>query len=181
MTEDELFDLLTSIEEMVPVADKPARLEVEAGRLEEGEHGRAQLLQAAGEHWQMRKDFSEARRCYEEAMADDGHTAVDIWASFLSLALDEGDDAEVARRDEELRVAVTLDALDPETCHFVGESYEVHGRLREAMRWFTLPLTWADDEDADDLCLAGRWRVRRELGLPLDHFDRLEEAGRAAS
>lgn len=45
MTEDELFDLLTAIEE------KPARFEREANDLEPGEHGRASLLITAAREW----------------------------------------------------------------------------------------------------------------------------------
>lgn len=50
-----------------------------------------------------------------------------------------------------------------------------HDQLREAHRWFTMPLSYADpdSEDLDYLCLAARLRVREALGLPQDRFDRL--------
>lgn len=48
---------------------------------------------------------------------------------------------------------------------------ELHGRDREAVRWYTIPLTWADDEDLDYLCLMARLRVRTSLGMPVDRFD----------
>ncbi|GAA1478216.1 hypothetical protein GCM10009623_26620 [Nocardioides aestuarii] len=173
MTEDELVDLMTSLEEGVPVPGKAAAFEDEARRLAVGEHGRAQLLAAAGEHWQMRGEYDEARRCYREARVDGGDALVDIWAHFLSLALAEGDEEQVTVVDKSLRVAVSVDALEPATCHFVGESYELHGRLRDALRWFTLPLTWGEEDDLDDECLRARWRVRRDLGLPIDRLDSL--------
>jgi hypothetical protein len=173
MTEDELLDLMSSLEERVAASYKPAAFEAEARRLPVGEHGRARLLAAAGEHWQLRGEYDEARRCYREARVAGGDTMVDVWAHFLSLALDEGDDEQVRVIDRSLRVAVSVDALEPATCRFVGESYEAHGRLKEAMRWFTLPLTWGEEEDLDDLCLTARWRVRRELGLPVDRLDSL--------
>jgi hypothetical protein len=68
--DDDLFDLLTSIEERVPTKDKPGRFEREAGDLAFGEHGRASLLIAAGEHWQMRGAYFDARRCFQEALED---------------------------------------------------------------------------------------------------------------
>jgi hypothetical protein len=173
MTEDELVDLMTSIEEGVPLPDKAAAFEVEARRLAVGEHGRAQLLACAGEHWQMRGEYDEARRCYGEARADDGDTMIDVWAHLLSLALDEGDEDQVRAMDRSLRVAVSVDALEPDNCLFVGESYEHHGRLKEALRWFTMPLTWGEEDDLDEVCLRARWRVRRDLGLPVDRLDSL--------
>ena len=173
MTEDELVDVMSSIEQRVPAPQKPAAFEAEARRLAVGEHGRAQLLAAAGEHWQVLGEYDEARRCYGEARADDGDTMIDVWAHLLSLALDEGDEERVKAIDRSLRVAVSVDALEPDTCVFVGESYEHHGRLKEAMRWFTLPLTWGEEDDLDELCLRARWRVRRDLGLPIDRLDSL--------
>jgi hypothetical protein len=75
--EDELFDVLTAIEERVPLEEKPAWFEREANDLEPGEHGRASLLIAAGEHWQMRHEYDEARRCLRLAMRDGGESASD--------------------------------------------------------------------------------------------------------
>src|SRR5689334_12199672 len=60
VTEDELVDLMTSLEEGVALHDKAPAFEAEARRLPVGEHGRAQLLAAAGEHWQMRGEYDEA-------------------------------------------------------------------------------------------------------------------------
>ena len=50
MDDDELFDLLTDIEDSVAPHAKPAAFESEAARLQPGEFGRASLLIAAGEH-----------------------------------------------------------------------------------------------------------------------------------
>lgn len=86
MTEDELFDLLTWIEEKVPIRDKALRFEAEADAIAAGEHGRASLLVAAGEHHQMRRAYAEARRCFEEALADGGDVAGHIVADLFSLA-----------------------------------------------------------------------------------------------
>lgn len=60
---------------------------------------------------------------------------------------------------------------------FVGESYEQSGNLAQAHRWFTMGLTTAERHgDPDDVfrtLLAGRFRVRQQLELPLDEHDDL--------
>lgn len=181
MTEDELFDLLTDLESTVALEDKPARFEAAAAALAVGEYGRASLLVAAGEHWQMRKEYDEARRCFAEALADAGETAADPLANVVSLALDEGDEAAVTLYLGELRDLAQKDGLPVTACLHVGESLEGHGRLREAHRWFTMPLTWSEDEDdVDYYCLVARLRVREALGLPQDRFDLVADEERAA-
>jgi hypothetical protein len=57
----------------------------------------------------------------------------------------------------------------------IGEVYEEHDRLREAHRWLTMPLTYADpdDDDLDYLLLVARLRVREALGLARDRFDEM--------
>ncbi|RIQ27359.1 tetratricopeptide repeat protein [Jiangella rhizosphaerae] len=58
---------------------------------------------------------------------------------------------------------------------FLGESYELHGDLNRAHRWFTMGLTAAerhgDPTGAVPTLLASRFRVRRELELPVDALD----------
>ncbi|SEE20098.1 hypothetical protein [Jiangella alba] len=58
---------------------------------------------------------------------------------------------------------------------FLGESYEEAGHLVEAHRWFTMGLAAAerggDPAGAAPALLAGRFRVRRELDLPVDEDD----------
>lgn len=176
MDDDELFDLLSELEETVPHEQKPDRFEQAASGLEIGEHGRASLLLAAGEHWQMAGDFDEARRCFELARADGGESAIDPLASLSSLALEIGDEEEATRLIAEMRNLVRAGGGTVSSCHYLGETLEKHGRLREAHRWFTIPLTWAEDEeDLDYLCLVARHRVRRELGLARDRLDVIAE------
>lgn len=181
MTEDELFDTLTHLEETTPPDQKPARFEAAAAELEVGEHGRASLLVAAGEHWQMRGEHDAARRCFAEALADGGDTGAHPVASLVSLALEEGDDGAVAHHLQQMRELVKSDAVSSATCLHIGESLEEHGRLRDAHRWFTMPLTWVeDDDDLDFYCLMGRLRVREALGLPQDRFDAIALEERTA-
>lgn len=175
MDDEEVFDLLDGIDSEQRT-DKAEAFEELATSMPVGEHGRASFLVAAGEHRQLRKEYDEARRLFELALADGGESEADPQAFLLSVALDLGDEAAVESLARQLRGLVRADRATPATCMHVGEAFEDHDRLREAMRWFTLPLTWGDPDDLqglDQLCLAGRWRVRRRLDLPEDRLDQI--------
>ena len=58
----------------------------------------------------------------------------------------------------------------------VADALEEVGRLREAMRWFTIGLRDLDPQQdlpafEEEYALMGRSRVRRALDLPPDHYD----------
>lgn len=173
MDDNELFNLLSWVEERVPLAGKPARFEEEAGLLEPGTFGRASLLTAAGEHWQMRGEFDEARRCFLLAQQDGGESATEPIASLLSLAIEEGDEEAVAVLDRQLRQCVREDGVSVASCHHVAESYELHGRLPAALRWCNIPFTHHDpgDDPLDEAVLVARRRIKDALGMPPDQFD----------
>jgi hypothetical protein len=109
-----------------------------------------------------------------KALADGGETGSHPIGNLLSLALDEDDDTAVETCDNELRQLARQDAASPTTCHLVAEAYELQGQPRLALRWYNIPFTHNDPIDGavDDLLLAGRRRVRAELGLPPDRLDR---------
>ena len=75
-----------------------------------------EMLIAAGEHWQMRKEYDEARRCFRLAMRDGGESGSDPIANLLSLALDEGDAGSVTEYDKALRALARDDEVSPTTC-----------------------------------------------------------------
>lgn len=173
--EDEVFDRLTEIEETVPRDEKAERFEELAATMPLGDNGRASFLLAAGEHRQMRGQFDEARRCYELALADGGQTGTPALANLHRLALETGNDPDAASLVAELRQMARRDELYPMDFCFIGETFEAVERLSEAQRWFTMPLSHLDPVldvgELDPSCLAGRHRVRRALGLPMDRYD----------
>ena len=174
MDEDELFDVLTAIDSAA-VPDKAERFEDEAVRLEPGTYGRASLLIAAGEHWQMRGEYDKAQVSFEAALADGGESAVDPEVALLGLAMERGDDEAVTGQVTTLKALAKAEQLSVDNYLQIGEIYEKHDRLREAHRWLTMPLTFAepDDDDLDYLLLGARLRVREALGFSRDRFDQV--------
>ena len=173
MDEDELFDVLTNIDSAA-VPDKAERFESEAQRLEPGEHGRASLLIASGEHWQMRGEFDKAQESFEAALADGGESAADPEVALFGLAMER------AGRRREQPGTSRHSRLGGRGAADLGQlpgcrraSTRSTASSAEAHRWLTMPLTYADadDEDLDYLLLASRLRVREALGLPRDRFD----------
>ena len=172
MDEDELFDVLTAIDSAA-VPDKAERFEAEAQRLEPGEHGRASLLIAAGDHWQMRGEFDRALSAFEAAQTDGGESAVDPVVALFGLATEREETEAAAQHLKTLKGLAKAEQLSSDNYLQMGDIYEEQGQLREAHRWYTMPLTYADadDEDLDYLLLIARLRVREALELPRDRFD----------
>ena len=174
MDDDEVFDRLTEIDGSTSTR-KAEEFEALAHSMPVGEYGRATFLVAAGQHRQMGEEHDEARRLFDLALEDGGESPSDPLANLLSLALDTGDEPRVEALSAELRGLVRADRMGAGGCVFVGDVLREHGRLREAMRWYTIPLTYADlaEDDLDYFCLAGRYHVRRELDLPEDRLDQV--------
>ncbi len=179
--DDEILDEVEELATRMPSEELARLLEERAHALAPGSPGRAAWLCYAGERWEMVDDFSRARACFEEAVADGGETFLDPRADLANALLELG---ETARADE-LVAALQRDAEAGKAGDFlherVGEILELHGRPDEAMEWFDGGLRHAQtgDPGAIDLgCLNGRFRVRRQLDLPLDRLDLLCEERR---
>lgn len=184
-TMDPLFDdILDEVEELatrVPGATLARVLEERAHALEKGTPGRAAWLAHAGERWELLGDLAQARRCYEEAVADGGGAYLDPRAELANVLLDLGEDARAEAIVEELWLETKAGGGDDLLHEQVGEVLEVHDRLEAALRWYNTALSRVDPDDPEGLdtgCLNGHYRVRRALGLPLDRFDVLCEERR---
>jgi tetratricopeptide (TPR) repeat protein len=123
----------------------------------------------------------------EEVRAAGIDTEPSIEAHLLSAHLGAGNDAEAAALERELR-ARSRETYLGDDYSWVGEAYEEADRLKEALRWFSMANRDVDPDDIDMLepfALAGRWRVRRALGLPEDAYDEaariVRESNRARS
>ena len=143
-----------------------------------GEEGHAEVLTCLADDLVGEGLLDEARAAYEAAVADGGRTVLDPHGGLLNVALHAGDDALV---DELLAVLIAksrADELVVSDYEWVAGSLEESGRLRTALRWYTIPLRDIQPGAVDLMpvaCLEGRWRVRRELDLPVDAYDEAHE------
>ncbi|WP_140400086.1 hypothetical protein [Aeromicrobium sp. PE09-221] len=99
---------------------------------------------------------------------------MDPRGGLLKAELDLGNEEETDPLLEELKIDARRDALSLTDYEWIAESLELGGRLKEALRWFTIPLREVDPLDVDPaetVCLNGRYRVRRTLGMPMDAYD----------
>lgn len=175
MDEDEVEDLRAQVE-WSQRTDKAEALESLAMGLATGEHGRATFLTAAAEHWILRGELGRARALLAEAATLPPEGPLAVAAVQLGIAVAAEDEAETRRLLDGLLVDFRADRVTSSTCHYVGEVLESAGDLRAAHRWLTLPLSNVDPDEelaaVEELCVEGRARVRRLLGLPVDRFDR---------
>ncbi len=178
---DRILDEVEALGKQLP-AEKIAPLFEERARgLAPGAPGRAAWMAHAGERWEMQGDLERARSCYEQAAQDGGDTYLDPRAQLIGVLLDLGDGSRVDVLLEDLRRDLRAGWEGRYVHEVVGEALELHGRLDEALRWFSAGLTAAErgNPGSVDLgCLNGRWRVRRQLELPPDRYDEVCEQHR---
>lgn len=177
---DSLADEVDDLAMQLPETELAQLLEQRAHGLEPGAPKRAAWLSHAGERWEMADDLVRARACYEEAVRDRGPAWIDPRASLVSVLLDLDDPAATPLLDE-LRRDLGTGALRGPVHEYVGEALELHDFLEEALRWFNSGLTQVAREDQGEVdlgCLNGRYRVRRQLGMPKDRYDELCEERR---
>lgn len=175
MHRDDLADLRDRID-LSASATKAEEFEAVAHGLAEGEFGRAAFLTMAAGHWQMRGDLDRARTILDSAgPTQPGEMMLDPLTIRLSIEIDAGDTAAQDAALLALLARWRSGDLTVTSCSHVGETLELDGQLRRAHRWFTLPIADLDPDDHfewdEELCVVGRHRVRRELGLPVDRFD----------
>jgi len=173
---DAVYDVLMEVD-LGSSADKASDFERLAADLAPEEFGRATFLTTAAEHRLRQGDPDGARRLLTEAgPGQPGELLLDVRSGWLDIALHESDRPAVEALLLELRQAWRDGALTESTCHHVGEQLHLEGDHKRALRWFTMPLTYADlDEAAEDpvleMCLTSRYFLRRELGLGVDQLD----------
>lgn len=175
---DEILDEVEALGKQIPGETLAPLFEERARGISPGAPGRAAWLSHAGERWEMEGDLQRARSCYEQAAQDGGEAYLDPRAQLINVLLELGDGARADELLAQLRSDLRAGWSGRYVHEVVGEALELHGRLEEAHRWFSAGLTHAQREhpEAVDLgCLNGRFRVRRQLGLPHDRYDELCE------
>lgn len=175
---DELGDALEEIGEVPNLDFRIGEYRRLLGELPPGREGHAEVLTVLADDLTSDGQLDEAQSTYQAAIDDGGRTILNPHVGLLNVALTQADDA---RADELLALLLTksrADELVVGDYEWIGESLEESGRLRAALRWFTIPLRDIQPGDLDlmpVIALDGRWRVRRALDLPVDAYDEARE------
>ena len=146
---------------------------------------RAEAHMRAGEQWLLADDPAEAVDQFEKAIADRGATSDDprVPLARAMFALGRNEEADALLREVRDSGARTL----PRTCDLVAELLIEQGDFPAALDWATAGvdaiLSSGEDRDELQLLLRLRYRLRVDLGMPEDDYDKLlddKKAGPAA-
>jgi len=138
----------------------------------------------AGEQWLLADDPAEAVDQFEKAIADRGTTSDDprVPLARAMFALGRNEEADALLREVRDSGARTL----PRTCDLVAELLIEQGDFPAALDWATAGvdaiLSSGEDRDELQLLLRLRYRLRVDLGMPEDDYDKMldKKAGPAA-
>jgi hypothetical protein len=162
-------------------AVRMSRLAVQATA---GGMSRAEAHMRAGEQWLLADEPTEAVEQFQKAIADAGPTFDDprVPLARAMFTLDRNADADTLLREVRESGARSM----PRTCDLVAELLTEQGDLQGALDWATAGVDAClsgDDRDELQLLLRLRYRLRVDLGLPEDDYDKLldnKKAGPAA-
>ena len=162
-------------------AVRMSRLAVQATA---GGMSRAEAHMRAGEQWLLADEPTDAVEQFQKAIADGGPTFDNPRVSLARamFALGRNDDADALIREVRESDARTL----PRACDLVAELLTEQGDLEGALDWATAGVDAClagEDRDELQLLLRLRYRLRVDLGLPEDDYDKLlddKKAGPAA-
>ena len=162
-------------------AVRMSRLAVQATA---GGMSRAEAHMRAGEQWLLADDPAEAVEEFRQAIADAGPTFDDprVPLARAMFALGRAADADALLRELRESDGRSL----PRTCDEVAELLTEQGDLAGALDWATAGVDACmrgDDRDELQLLLRLRYRLRVDLGMPEDDYDKMlddRKAGPAA-
>jgi len=162
-------------------AVRMSRLAVQATA---GNMSRAEAHMRAGEQWMLADEPKEAADQFKKAIADGGTTFDDPRVSLARamFALERTADADALLGE----VRESGARAKPRTCDLVAELLTEQGDLPGALDWATAGVDAClagDDRDELQLLLRLRYRLRVDLGLPEDDYDKMlddKKAGPAA-
>jgi len=145
---------------------------------------RAEAHMRAGEQWLLADDPEAAVEEFRQAIADAGPTFDDPRVPLARAMFTLGRAADADALIRELRES---DARSlPRTCDLVAELLTEQGDLEGALDWATAGVDACmrgDDRDELQLLLRLRYRLRVDLGMPEDDYDKMldnRKAGPAA-
>jgi len=158
-------------------AVRMSRLAVQATS---GSMSRAEAHMRAGEQWLLADDPEEAVGEFRQAIADTGPTFDDPRVSLARAMFALGRPADADALVRELRESGARNS--PRSCDLVAELLTEQGDLEGALDWATAGVDAClrgDDRDELQLLLRLRYRIRVDLGMPEDDYDKLLDSKKA--
>jgi hypothetical protein len=149
-----------------------------------GDMSRAEAHLRAGEQWLLADEPATAVNEFRAAIADAGPTLDDPRVPLARAMFALGQPAEAAALLRELTESGGRSL--PRTCDLVAELLTEQGDLNGALDWATAGVDAClrgDDRDELQLLLRLRYRIRVDLGLAEDDYDKMldnRKAGPAA-
>jgi hypothetical protein len=144
---------------------------------------RAEAHMRAGEQWLLADEPETAVTEFQAAIADAGPTFDDPRVSLARamFTLDRPAEADALLK----KISEDGGRSVPRTCDLVAELLTEQGDLNGALNWATAGIEAClrgDDQDELQLLLRLRYRIRVDLALPEDDYDKLldKKAGPAA-
>lgn len=171
---DELGHRLEQIADTLGPDHRIGALRQLLDELPEGSEGRAEVLSNLADDLVGDGQLDAAEDTYQAAIDDGGRTVLTPQVGLLTIALARRDEGRVDELLTSLLARSRSDQLVVGDYEWIGESLEDAGRLRDALRWLTIPLRDIQPGDVDRLpilALDARYRVRRALDLPIDAYD----------
>ncbi len=141
---------------------------------------RAEAHMRAGEQWLLADDPAAAVDEFRQAIADAGPTFDDprVPLARAMFALGRSDDADALLRE----LKESEGRTQPRTCDLVAELLIEQGDLEGALDWATVGVDAClrgGDRDELPLLLRLRYRIRVDLGLAEDDYDKMLDGRRA--
>jgi hypothetical protein len=141
---------------------------------------RAEAHMRAGEQWLLADDPAAAADQFREAIADAGPTLDDPRVGLARAMFALGQTAEGESLLRQLSESAARSA--PRTCDLVAELLTEQGDLRGALEWATAGVEAClsgEDRDELQLLLRLRYRLRVDLGLAEDDYDKMLDSRKA--
>ena len=160
-------------------AVRMSRLAVQASP---GSMSRAEAHVRAGEQWLLADEPAAAAEEFRAAIADGGPTSDDPRVPLARAMFALGRAAEAGDLLRELRDCGGRS--QPRTCDLVAELLTERGDLADALDWATAGVDAClrgDDRDELPLLLRLRYRLRIDLGLSEDDYDRMLDTSRLSA
>jgi len=143
---------------------------------------RAEAHMRAGEQWLLADEPAEAAREFRTALEHGGQTFADPRIQLARALFALGARADAGALIGEL--AADGGRQDPRTCDMVAEVLTEQGDLSGALEWATAGVDAclrAGDQDELRLLLRLRYRIRIDLGLAEDDYDRMLDTARTTA